>query len=162
LEGTRTAGGDPVVLITYWRVDGPLPRDLGIFAHLLAYTETEPRVLLLEPWAEANAIDVIPGELVQRDIFVQVSYLWLRGNLTPDTYALTAGAYVDTVTILENHLDVLDPSTNFQPHGDRLLLGHIIVAAAPDKQEPAPDSLTPSAAELLKRLRSLNDAWFKQ
>jgi hypothetical protein len=119
-------------------------------------------VLLLEPWAEANAIDVIPGELEQRDIFVQVSYLWLRGNLTPDTYALTAGAYVDTVTILENHLDVLDPSTNFQPHGDRLLLGHIIVAAAPDKQEPVPDSLTPSAAELLKRLRSLNDAWFKQ
>lgn len=168
LEGTRIAGGDPVVLVTYWRVDGPLPRDLGIFAHLLAYTETEPRVLLLEPWAEANAIDVIPAELAQRDIFVQVSYLWLRENLNPETYALTVGAYVDTVTILANHLDVLDPSANLQPHGDRLLLGHIIVAAAPDKEgpapdtdEPAPDSLTPSAADLFGRLRALNDAWFK-
>jgi hypothetical protein len=154
LEGTRAAGGDPVVLITYWRVDGPLPPDLGIFAHLLAYPQTEPHVPLLEPWAEANAIDVSPTELKNRDIFVQVSYLWLSENLHPDTYVLTVGAYVDTVTILENHLHVLDPSRDYQPHGDRLLLGNIIV-------EPAPETETsPDAAAFYERLRELSGTWF--
>jgi 4-amino-4-deoxy-L-arabinose transferase-like glycosyltransferase len=160
LEGTRQAGGDPVVLITYWRVDGPLPRGLGIFAHLLAYTETEPRALLLEPWAEANTIDIFPSELRNRDIFAQVSYLWLSENMPPATYALTVGAYVDTVTVLDNHLDVLDPALNFQPHGDRLLLGDIIVEAPPPPADETPPDLAPGASAFFERLRELSDAWF--
>jgi hypothetical protein len=161
LEGMRTAGGDPVVLITYWRVDGPLPPDLGIFAHLLAYTQTAPRVPLIEPWAEANAIDVSPTELKNRDIFVQVSYLWLSENLNPDTYVLTVGAYVGTVTVLENHLDVLDPSRDYQPHGDRLLLGNIIVEPAPEPEEAALPELSPAAAAFLERLWELSGTWFQ-
>jgi hypothetical protein len=161
LEGVRQAGGDPVVLITYWRVDGPLPRDLGVFAHLLAYTQTEPRALLLEPWAEANAIDIFPSELKNRDIFAQVSYLWLSENMPPDTYALTVGAYVDTVSVLENHLDVLDPALNFQPHGDRLLLGNIIVEAPAPPAEEAPPDLAPGASAFFQRLRNLSDVWFR-
>lgn len=138
-ESARQAGGDPIVLATYWRVDGRLPGDLGIFAHLLAYPQPEPengtRVPLLEPWAEANSIDVIARELRNRDIFVQVSYLWLSENLKPGPYALTVGAYTDTVTILENHLAVLDSAQDYQPHGDRLLLGDIIVEPPPGESD---------------------------
>ncbi len=131
-EGERVPGGDPIVLVTYWRVDGPLPPGLGIFAHLLAYSQNDPPVPLLEPWAESNTINVIPKELRNRDIFIQVSYLWLSQNLTPGSYALTVGAYNGTVTILEQHLNVLDPSRDYQPHGDRLWLGDFVVSPADD------------------------------
>ncbi|GIV80790.1 MAG: hypothetical protein KatS3mg051_0144 [Anaerolineae bacterium] len=131
-NGVRIPGADPIVLVTYWRVDGPLPDDLGVFAHLLGYTQTEPRVLQLEPWAEANALDVVPDELEPRDFFVQVSYIWLRENLRPDTYALTVGAYRDEVAVLENHLPVLDATQNYAPRGDRLLLGQITVVPRPE------------------------------
>lgn len=133
-KGVRLPGSDPIVLVTYWRVDGPLPDDLGVFAHLLGYTQTEPRVLQLEPWAEANAIDVVPDELEPRDFFIQVSYIWLRENLRPDTYALTVGAYRDQVAILENHLPVLDATQNYAPRGDRLLLGPITVVPRPEEE----------------------------
>lgn len=125
----HVSGGDPLVLVTYWRVDKPLPPNLGIFAHLLAYTQTEPRVLLLEPWAEANTIDVRPRELEPRDFFIQVSYIWLRDNLKPGAYALTVGAFVDEVAVLENHLPVLDAAVEYGPHGDRLLLGDVTIVA---------------------------------
>jgi hypothetical protein len=159
LEGERIAGGDPIVLITYWRVDGRLPARLGIFAHLLAYPQTGPRVPLLEPWAEANSLDVIPAELEKRDIFVQVSYLWLRDNLTPGDYALTVGAYVDTVSILDNHLDVLDPANNNQPHGDRLELGDITIMPAPGTE--APNTIPPEMQKRLQRMREVVHAWYK-
>lgn len=125
-------GGEPIVLVTYWRVDGPLPSRLGIFAHLLGYTQSEPRSLVLEPWAERNSIAVIPSELRERDFFVQVSHIWLSENVAPDEYALTVGAFNDEVAVLENHLDVLDPGLDFQPHGDRLILGPIMVQPAPE------------------------------
>jgi 4-amino-4-deoxy-L-arabinose transferase-like glycosyltransferase len=128
LEAQPVPGGDPVVLVTYWRVDGKLPPDLGIFAHLLAYPETDSRVPLLEPWAESNTIDVIPRELRNRDVFAQVSYLWLGDTVKPGEYALTVGAYVDTPSVLGNHLDVL---ADGQPRGDRLLLGTLRVQPAP-------------------------------
>ncbi len=131
---SRVPGAEPIVLVTYWRVDGPLPDDLGIFAHLLGYTQTEPRVLQLEPWAEANAIDIVPDELQPRDFFIQVSYIWLRENLRPDTYALTVGAYRDQVAVLENHLPVLDATQNYAPHGERLLLGQITVIPRPEEE----------------------------
>jgi hypothetical protein len=143
LASAPVPGGDPVVLVTYWRVDGPLPRGLGIFAHLLGYTQSEPRVLQLEPWAENNGIDVIPSELKNRDFFIQVSHIWLGENLKPGEYALTVGAYVDTAAVLDNHLDTLDPALDFQPHGDRLFLGSIMVQPKPEEPEPSePDTKT--------------------
>ena len=126
-KADRLAGGDPIVLVTYWRVDEPLPADLGLYAHLLGYTQTDSPVLQIEPWAEANSIDVQPDELAPRDFFIQVSYIWLRENLRPDRYALTVGAYRDEVAVLENHLSVLDATQQYAPHGDRLLLGHVNV-----------------------------------
>ena len=134
LEAQPVPGGVPVVLVTYWRVDGKLPPDLGIFAHLLAYPETDSRVPLLEPWAESNTINVIPPELQNRDVFVQVSYLWLGETVKPGEYALTVGAYVDTPSALSNHLDVL---ADGQPRGDRLLLGTLQVQPAPLGNEGA-------------------------
>jgi len=135
-ETARVAGGEPIVLISYWRVDGPLPPKLGIFAHLLAYPQTGdtpmPRVPQLEPWAEANTLDVIPGELKNRDFFVQASYIWLRDTLSPGDYALTLGAYDGMVAVLGQHLDVLDADHGNQPHGDRLLLGTITVVGPED------------------------------
>ena len=135
-EGEYVAGGPPVVLVTYWRVDGELPPKLGIFAHLLAYPDPLPengaRIPLLEPWAEANTIDVVPSELRERDFFVQVSYLWLAETLKPADYALTVGAYVGTAAVLENHLRVLDPARDYQPRSDRLWLGDLRVKAAQD------------------------------
>jgi hypothetical protein len=135
LNTARVAGGDPIVLVSYWRVDGPLPDDLGIFAHLLAYPDTESRVPLLEPWAEANALDVRPAELENRDFFAQVSYIWLSDSLAPGLYALTVGAYTREVAVLENHLEVLDSALNNQPHGERLLLGDVTVNPPPDPAE---------------------------
>lgn len=145
LERARVAGGDPIVLTTYWRVDGNLPDDLGIFAHLLAYPDSEEddgaAIPLLEPWAESNAIDVVVSELQPRDFFVQVSYLWLSDNLKPAPYALTVGAYTDTVTVLANHLPVLDVAQDYAPRGDRLVLGNIMVEVSPDPaDESAGDS----------------------
>ncbi len=139
-EGPHVAGGPPIVLVTYWRVDGALPPQLGIFAHLLAYPEPLPengaRIPLLEPWAEANTIDVVPAELRERDFFVQVSYLWLAETLKPTDYALTVGAYVGSAAVLENHLRVLDPAQNYAPRSDRLWLGDLQVAAAEPTAPP--------------------------
>jgi hypothetical protein len=137
LASTPHPGGEPLVLVTYWRVDGPLPKRLAIFAHLLGYTQSDPPVLQIEPWAEHNGIDVIPSELHNRDFFVQVSHIWLSENIPPGDYALTVGAYVDSAAVLENHLNALDPALDFQPHGDRLFLGTITVPPAADE---APDT----------------------
>jgi hypothetical protein len=152
LSVARVPGGDPIVLVTYWRVDGPLPARLGIFAHMLAYAEDNPPTLLLEPWAEANSLDVIPAQLRNRDFFAQVSYIWLSENLTSGTYALTVGAYVDAVSVLDNHLAVLDPALDYQPHGDRLLLGDILVEPLdkpPDTDSKSGDSANGTPGTLL-------------
>ncbi len=117
------AGGDPIVLVTYWRVDGPLPANLGIFAHLLAYLN--PR---LQPLAESNTINVVPAELKNRDIFVQVSYLWLSDHVRAGDYPLTVGAYTGEVAALDNHLRVIDRHGELR--GERLLLGDVPVLAA--------------------------------
>jgi hypothetical protein len=127
-------GGAPIVLITYWRVDGPLPPELGIFAHVLAYWEdpnTGILTPLVEPWAEANTLDVIPVELQRRDLFAQVSYIYLSENLKPGPYALAVGAYNGNVY---NHLGVIDRDTG-QPRGDELFLGPIDVAEPPDTSD---------------------------
>ncbi|MBN2303667.1 MAG: glycosyltransferase family 39 protein [Anaerolineae bacterium] len=125
--GRHIPGGSPIVLVSYWRVDGPLPPEMSIFAHLLAQPNPQ-----LAPVAEANAIDVIPSELRRRDLFAQVSYIWLDEALPSGDYTLTVGAFTGSVTVIENHLDVLDSALNNQPHGDRLLLGRVLVEPPPD------------------------------
>lgn len=134
----RPPGGTPIVLVTYWRVDGPLPPDAGIFAHLVDYWEdpnSGQKVPLLEPWAESNSLDVIASELQNRDFFAQVLYIYMRDDLQPGDYALVIGAYQDNVF---NRLGVLDPATG-ERRGDRLSLGTIeLVAPASDSQPGSP------------------------
>lgn len=134
----RPPGGTPIVLVTYWRVDGPLPSDAGIFAHLVGYWEdpdTGQKVPLLEPWAESNSLDVIASGLQNRDFFAQVLYIYMRDDLRPGDYALVIGAYQDNVF---NRLGVLDPATG-KRRGDRLSLGTIeLVSPAADSQASSP------------------------
>ena len=130
--------GDPVVLVTYWRVDGPLPPDLGIFAQILAHPNP-----MLAPLAETNTMDVLPTELTYRDLFAQVSYIWLSEDLLPGNYPLTVGAYTGSVAIIENHLGVLDEARGSARRGERLLLGNIQVTAPP----PEEPSETPDTGE---------------
>lgn len=134
----------PIVLVTYWRVDGELPVDLGIFAHLQPYPEVGPengvRIPLLEPWGETDDFDVMPSDLQPRDFFVQVSRIWLRKDTKPAEYALTVGAYAGTVTILDQHLAVLDTALDYAPHGDRLLIADVTISAPPPAEESETDS----------------------
>ncbi len=116
-------GGDPLVVVTYWRVDGPLPPRLGIFAHLLAHPTP-----LVAPVAESNTLAVASSALRNRDMFVQVSYVWPGEQVMPGDHVLTVGAYSGSAAILDQHLEVLDRANNMQPRGDRLLLGTIHVA----------------------------------
>lgn len=131
------AGGPPIVLVSYWRVDGPLPTDLSVFAHLLAHPNPQ-----LAPVAESNTLDVIPSELQNRDLFAQVSYIWVGEAVPPGEYSLTIGAYTGAVAVLENHLDVLDPRQAYRPSGDRILLGRVLVEAPDDTQTP-PEETAP-------------------
>lgn len=119
----RPPGGTPIVLVMYWRVDGPLPPDLGVFAHLVDYFEASSgdRYPLAEPWAESNSLDVMADTLHNRDFFAQVLYIYMRDDLDPGEYALVIGAYQGNVF---NRLSVLDPVTGAR-RGDRLSLGTI-------------------------------------
>lgn len=131
----RPPGGTPIVLVTYWRVDGPLPPDVGIFAHLVDYWDdpaTGQKVPLVEPWAESNSLDVMADTLHSRDFFAQVLYIYMRDDLRPGDYALVIGAYRGNVF---NRLGVLDPATGAR-RGDRLSLGTITLKL-PDETDGA-------------------------
>ncbi|HML24920.1 MAG TPA: glycosyltransferase family 39 protein [Aggregatilinea sp.] len=123
----HTAGGEPIVLASYWRVDGPLPTNLGVFVHLLAYLN--PR---LQPLAESNTISVVPSELRNRDIFIQVSYLWLSDRVRAGDYPLTIGAFTGEVAAIDNHLRVID--RHGELHGERLLVGSVPVLAPAESE----------------------------
>jgi hypothetical protein len=132
----RPPGGTPIVLVTYWRVDGPLPPDVGIFAHLVDYWESRSgdRYPLEEPWAESNSLDVMAANLENRDFFAQVLYIYMREDLAPGEYALVIGAYRDNVF---NLLGVLDSATG-QRRGERLSLGTITLVPPSDTQANSP------------------------
>lgn len=133
----RAPGGTPIVLVTYWRVDGPLPSDAGIFAHLVDYWEdpaTGNQAPLLEPWAESNSLDVLARALQNRDFFAQVLYIYMRDDLRPGEYALVVGAYRENVF---NRLGVLDPATG-ERRGDRLSLGTIDLVQPSEDEADAP------------------------
>jgi 4-amino-4-deoxy-L-arabinose transferase-like glycosyltransferase len=132
----RPPGGTPIVLVTYWRVDGPLPPDVGIFAHLVDYWESRSgdRYPLEEPWAESNSLDVMAANLENRDFFAQVLYIYMREDLAPGEYALVIGAYRDNVF---NRLGVLDSATG-QRRGERLSLGTITLVPPSDTQANSP------------------------
>lgn len=138
----RPPGGTPIVLVTYWRVDGELPPDVGIFTHLVDYWDdpaTGQKVPLVEPWAESNSLDVMADTLRNRDFFAQVLYIYMRDDLDPGEYALVIGAYQGNVF---NRLGVLDPVTGAR-RGDRLSLGAITLKLPGEAEGAASEDSSP-------------------
>src|SRR5262249_5032945 len=82
------APGDVVPVITYWRIDGPIPTDLRLFPHILADQSF--------PAAQSDPISVLPAQLLPRDVFAQVTYVMLPRQMPRDTYTISIGAYEDT------------------------------------------------------------------
>ena len=76
---------DWVELTTYWRMDGPPPPKLTLFAHLLS----NPVVVI----AQTDSLGVDIGTLQVRDIFLQHSMIQTREGMTPGAYALSVGLY---------------------------------------------------------------------
>jgi hypothetical protein len=111
--GTTYSPGDIFSSITYWRADGSLPDDMRIFTHILS----DPAAIV----AQTDTISVSPGELQDRDVFIQVMFVPLPPSLPDGMYNISTGAYRDTNDI---RLAVLDGE---QLRGTRLFLGQIPV-----------------------------------
>jgi len=112
--GDYTPGGD-FALITFWRVDGIVPRDLRLFTHIL-----------LDPAdccaAQNDTLGVRPAELQPRDIFMQITSVQLPFTLPEGDYFVSVGAYEDNMDL---RLRVFDGE---RLRGNRLFLGMITVA----------------------------------
>lgn len=107
--------GDYVTVITYWRVDGYLPRDLRLFTHVL-----------LDPFSiatQSDMISVLASQLQPRDVFIQITFVQLPRVLTPGTYGISIGAYEDNT---DTPLNVFEFDS---PRGNRLMLDDITVEA---------------------------------
>ncbi|MEO0563367.1 MAG: hypothetical protein AAF125_14760, partial [Chloroflexota bacterium] len=109
------APGDIVTVITYWRVDNPLPNNLNIFTHLLFDAETLV--------TQTDTISVQASQLDARDVFIQVSFITLPPDIPEGAYQLSIGAYRAGT---ETRLSVLD---NGAPRGNRLFLNEVRVDA---------------------------------
>ncbi len=138
-KGYELAGGrvpndprHPIVFVTAWRVDGPLPRDMGLWAELLILREQAvgsgvymPDTSVKPEGARAANISVRPAELAQKDVFLQVLYLPLP-YLSAGDYAIGFGAYDGTS---QNRVRVLDRTANGQARGMMLWLDGVPLRA---------------------------------
>jgi 4-amino-4-deoxy-L-arabinose transferase-like glycosyltransferase len=102
--------GDVVPVVTYWRVDGVVPPDLRLFAHILADPGARPA-------AQSDEISVLPEQLRPRDVFIQVSFIQLPRSIRAGEYSISIGAYEGSSGI---RLPVFDGE---QPGGTRLFVG---------------------------------------
>lgn len=105
--------GDFVTLTTFWRVDGVLPPDLRLFAHVLS----DPAAIV----AQADGIGIVPAQLRPRDVFVQIIFIQLPATLPPGEYRVSIGAYEAGSRA---RLAVYD---GIEPRGSRLFTGTITV-----------------------------------
>ncbi len=119
-QQTDVTPGETIAVVTYWRVDGELPADLTLFAHL--YDD-----LSAKPIGNQDAISAIPSQLVARDILLQVHLITLPAVLRPGVYMLAIGAYRQESG---ERLRVLQ-GDNLTPRGSRLILYPITVTATP-------------------------------
>ncbi|MFW5772534.1 MAG: ArnT family glycosyltransferase [Phototrophicaceae bacterium] len=108
-ESIEYRPGDTLTLVTYWRVDGRVPRDLRLFVHVLADPGARPP-------ANRDIINLSPRNLQNRDVFVQVTRVPLPESLPPGEYQISTGAYQETS---DQRLDVLQDG---EPRGTRLFL----------------------------------------
>jgi len=105
--------GDFVTLITYWRVDGPPPPDLNLFAHVLS----DPAAIA----TQSDGIAVVPAQLQPRDVFIQVIFIQLPYTMPDGDYSISIGAYERNSGV---RLAVYDET---ELRGSRLFLGTIRV-----------------------------------
>lgn len=125
------APGDVVPVITYWRVDGPVPSDVRIFVHVLS----DPAAIA----AQNQAINVMPGTLRARDVFIQVNYVVLPESIPAGTYDISIGIFQAES---ELRLPVFDGE---RVRGDRLFLHEITVESAPTDPDHNSDTDTGGA-----------------
>lgn len=76
---------DWVEMTTYWRLDGPPPSELTMFAHLLG----EPVVVI----AQDDGLGVQITTLQSRDVFLQYSMIQTPGSMADSLYPLSVGLY---------------------------------------------------------------------
>jgi 4-amino-4-deoxy-L-arabinose transferase-like glycosyltransferase len=81
---------DWVELTTFWRLDGPPPPELRIFAHLLG----NPVVVM----AQADNLGPRIDTLQTRDVFLQYSMIQTPGRMAPGYYPLSVGLYNPTTS----------------------------------------------------------------
>src|SRR5690606_23743475 len=110
--GDSLQAGDVLTLAIYWRVDGLLLPDTGIFIRL----HDTPQA---SPYAETNAFGVDPSRLQGRDVVLQVGYLTIPESIRNQEYRLTIGVYDKTPV---NQLPVYDEVTG-AIRGSYLMLG---------------------------------------
>lgn len=107
-EKTVFRAGETLPVVTYWRVEGEIPRDLMLFTHILS----DPVSIA----ANRDYISVDPRLLRERDVFIQVTHVDLPETMLPGEYIVSTGAYQG---IDQMRLVVFE---NEQPRGDRLFL----------------------------------------
>lgn len=112
--------GGILPVVTYWRVDGILPVDLTLFAHL--YDD-----LGAAPLANQDSISVVSSQLAPRDIFLQVHFIQVPETLPERAYTIAVGAYR---TNSRQRLGILpEPATTLM--GSRLILYSVDVTRNP-------------------------------
>ncbi|MBZ0293381.1 MAG: glycosyltransferase family 39 protein [Anaerolineae bacterium] len=115
---TTYVPGSIVTVITYWRVEGPPPPDMRLFTHILS----DPANII----AQTDTRSVLPGQLQERDIFIQITFVSLPLSTPPGDYAVSVGVYQDSDRMRMNVLD------DDRPRGTRLFLNnHPIVVHQP-------------------------------
>lgn len=117
--------GSTINVITYWRVDERLPRNLSLFVHLLFDAETIV--------SQVDLLSVVPERLRPRDVFVQIGMIHLPNEIPVGLYETTIGAYETGGT---ERLAVLDNGT---PRGTRLFLNEVEVIALSSTPTLPPD-----------------------
>lgn len=86
VRDTTLRSTDWVELTTYWRLDGPPPGELTLFAHLLG----NPVVVI----AQDDGLGVAINTLQPRDIFLQYSMIQTPGFMASGLYPLSVGLYL--------------------------------------------------------------------
>lgn len=109
------AAGGILTVVTYWRVDGPVPPNLRLFTHVLP----DPASIA----AQTDTISVNVGALDNRDIFIQVTFVPLPASMPGGVYNVSIGAYDASNSI---RMSVLD---NEHERGTRLFVGQITVTS---------------------------------
>jgi 4-amino-4-deoxy-L-arabinose transferase-like glycosyltransferase len=105
---------DWVELTTYWRLDGPPPDDLTLFAHLLG----SPVVVI----AQKDSLGPQINTLQTRDVFLQYSMIQTPGGVTPGLYSLSVGMYFPGTN---ERLPIFE---NGDVRADRLFLQRIAIS----------------------------------